>query len=208
MSRWIVVLGLLALFCAGVVTLGGYAGFEFWRVGRAVPDAQVAAAPASTPEAPAAPSAPPAACAEGKAAFEAKDFEAATTKLEVCVELAPDDNAARMLLGRAWAQVGRFERADVQLTHALGDNPGDERGWEALVYARVHSDNDRGALLALDDWLDQKPDSSVALRMRADVHYRLGDRAPALADAERSCTLGDADGCTLKSRLADVRRHR
>jgi hypothetical protein len=44
--------------------------------------------------------------------------------------------------------------------------------------------------------------------MRADVRYRLGELGLARDDAARACALGDADGCTLETRMKDAGRRR
>ena len=226
MPRWLAITLLLLLSCAGIVTLGGYAGFSWWKVNRG--DGDVGGTPVangagagdvatvatgaengSTATGTAGASGAGAgACAAGLAAFEAKDYETASTHLDTCVETHPADNASLMLRGRAWAQLKRWERADADLEKALAVDPADERGWEALAYARTHNENDRGAALALDKWIAVNPNAPSAFRMRADVRYRLGDRPGALDDAGRSCALGDADGCTLEGRLKDAGKRR
>lgn len=220
MPRWLAITLLLLLSCAGIVTLGGYAGFSWWKVNRG--DGDVGGLPTGTEPGggtsaggvatvatgPGAGASGAGACAAGLAAFEAKDYETASTQLDTCVETHPADNASLMLRGRAWAQLERWERADADLEKALAVDPTDERGWEALAYARTHNENDRGAALALDKWIAVNPNAPSAFRMRADVRYRLGDRPGALDDAGRSCALGDADGCTLEGRLKDAGKRR
>jgi predicted Zn-dependent protease len=163
---------------------------------------------ASTATEPVPPPAPSPACAEGRAAFEAKDYETATTRLEVCVEAHPEDNAALILRGRAYAQLGSWDRAERDLETGLDADATDGRAWAALAFVRGRNGNDRGVVTACDRWLAQDPAAAEALRMRGDAKFRLGDRDGAMADAERSCTLGDADGCTLQTRLQDARKHR
>ncbi len=210
--RWLAIVALLLLVCGGALTLGGYAGFEWWRVNGAPEVPVVAATPATpgSPEAVMVAEAPAAAasCEEGAAAFGAKDYERATTLLDVCLEHAPEREDLRMLRGRSWAASGRYERAVTDLSRALDVRPEDAAGWEALVYSQVKSENDRAALGTLERWLDKQPDAAVALRLRADVRYRLGELGLAVDDASRACALGDADACLLETRMKDARRRR
>lgn len=210
MPRWLAITLLLVLLCGGVFTLAAYGGYQWWRVNGSTGPVATASevsegtAGADTPAAPL----PSPACAEGRAAFEAKDYETATTRLEVCVEAYPGDTEALLLRGRAYAQLGRWERAERDLETGLEAHPGDERAWEALAFARVRTGNDRGVVTACDHWLAHNASAGAALRMRGDAKFRLGDRDGALADASQSCTLGDADGCTLQVRLEDLRKRR
>jgi predicted Zn-dependent protease len=212
--RWLAITALALLVCGGVLTLGGYAGFEWWRVngsGEAVEASVEAAPPPGSAEAvmvAEAPAAPSTSCEDGAAAFAARDYDGATTQLDVCLSLTPDRPELRMLRGRAWAAVGRFERAEDDLEVALKELPDDALGWEALVYSQVRSEHDRAAQTTLDRWIARSPDSGPALRMRADVRYRLGELGLARDDADRACALGDADGCTLAARMKDARRKR
>jgi tetratricopeptide (TPR) repeat protein len=213
--RWVAIAILALLVCGGVVTLSAYAGFEWWRV-KSIPDGVVAtpepaAVDPTAPEAVLASAGPAVrspSCDEGSAAFTSKDYERATTQLGVCLELYPDRADLRMLRGRAWASLGRYERAEVDLEAALGTLPDDQAGWEALVYSQVRGDADRAALATIAAWLERNPTAPAAFRMRADVRYRLGELGLARDDAARACALGDADGCTLETRMKDAGRRR
>lgn len=205
--RWVVLVVALALLCGGVVSLLAYGGYEYKRVADATVPVAGGAAQADAPAADAPPPAAPS-CAEGKDAFTAKDYELTTTLLAVCLDAHPSDTEARLLLGRAYAATGRYERADSELEAALAQRPGDAAGWEALAYARVKAENDRGAASALDKWITLDAGARSAWRMRADVRYRMGDAEGAARDAAQACALGDEDGCTLQSRMKDVSRRR
>ncbi|GDX80924.1 hypothetical protein LBMAG42_27350 [Deltaproteobacteria bacterium] len=219
MLRWIAIAFLFLLVCGGGLTLASYAGFEWWRVNGAAPseaEPPVAAAPGpTTPPAGGEPGAPAAsegaslaACDAGTAAFVAKDYGETIAQLDVCLEAHPNAVEAKLLRGRAYAAVERFDLAQIDLEKALVERPGDEPGWEALAYSRVRTENDRGAITALDAWIALNPSAARAWRMRADARFRLGNPTAALIDAERSCALGDADGCTLETRIKETRKRR
>ncbi len=205
--RWVAILFVLALLCAGVVTLLAYGGYEYKRVAEATLPDNVAGSAAAAP-APAAPAPAAQSCADGKAAFAAKDYETTTTLLAVCADANPRDADARLLLGRAYAATGRYERAASELEAALAARPDDAAGWEALAYSRIQSENDRGAEAALDKWITLDAGAPVAWRMRADVRYQMGDSEGSARDAAQACALGDDDGCTLHKRMKDVKRRR
>lgn len=216
MLRWATLAILLLLVCGGGLTLASYAGFEWWRVSRGGEVGAVEEAPAPIPvgapgEASLAPSTPgptTVACAAGSEAFVAKDYGEAITQLDVCLDAHPGDADAKLLRGRAYAAQERFDLAQIDLERALIDRPGDEPGWEALAYSRVRTENDRGAIAALDAWIALNPSAARAWRMRADARFRMGNPTAALIDAERSCALGDVDGCTLEARIKETRKRR
>jgi len=200
--RWVIV-AILILACGGIFALGGYAGFEFWRVGRVANEMETERL---APPDPVQPPPEPPECAEGLAAFAAKDYEATTSSLEVCLDALPDHAEARLARGRANAALGRYERADLDLSRGLALRPDVVEGWEALVYARSQNGDDRGAVTAADRWLAVQPDAARAIRMRADARYRMGELAEARGDAGRACTLGDADACELEKRMRAARK--
>ncbi len=216
MLRWVAIGFVFLLLCGGVLALASYAGFEWWRVSQSGesgwvpvtsgPEAPVPANAAGGGGAPI--KAASAACAAGSAAFAAKTYDEAITQLDVCLETHPDDADAKLLRGRAYAAIGRYDLAQLDLEKALIDRPADEAGWEALAYSRVRTENDRGAIAALDSWIALNPNAARAWRMRADARFRMGNPTAALIDAERSCALGDVDGCTLETRIKESRRRR
>ncbi len=200
--RWVIV-AILILACGGFVALGGYAGFEFWRVGNV--STEMEAERLAPPPPVEAPPTPPE-CEAGLAAFAAKDYEGTTSLLEVCLDAVPDHAEARLARGRANAALGRYERADLDLSRGLALRPDVVEGWEALVYARSQNGDDRGAVTAADRWLAVQPGAARAIRMRADARYRMGELAEARDDAARACALGDADACELEKRMKAARK--
>lgn len=202
--RWLAVALILVLVCGGFLALGGYAGFEYWRVGQSLtaeaPVEDVAPVPEVAP--------PSTACADGIAAFDARDYDAATSRLDVCLEADPANVEARLRRGRAWAALGRYERADVDLVRGLADRPDAAEAWEALVFSRAQNGDDRGAITAAERWLAVDPTAARPLRLRADSRYRLGEYEAALTDAKDACAKGDAEGCVLEARMKDARKHR
>ncbi len=205
--RWVAILLVVALLCAGTATLLVYGGYEYNRVADAALPEPSVATPMGEPIVDA-PAAAGQSCADGKAAFLAKDYERTTTLLAVCLDANPADVDARLQLGRAYAASGRYERADAELAAALAARPEDAAAWQALAYARTQSGNDRSAESALDKWIAWDPSAPVAWRMRAEARYRVGDSEGAGRDAAQACALGDEDGCTLQKRMKDVSRRR
>lgn len=200
---------LLCLFCAGIVVLGGYGGFEIFRVtsGSSAASADekardlrteaevVAEAESIAPR-----------CEEGKLALAEKRFEAAADFLESCVAARPDQADVLFDRARAYAGLERFERAEADLTRALDIEGNNQSGWETLAWVRIRTGNDTGAVSALDHWLALDPAAGEAYRSRADALYRLGRADLAEHDARKACDLGVADGCVLEDRIRSVRR--
>lgn len=200
---------LLVLFCGGIVALGGYGGFEMFRVTSSSAaaqqdekardlrtEAEVAAdAEAALPR-----------CDEGKLALAEKRFEAAADALESCVSARPDQADVLFDRARAYAGLERYERAEADLTRALDLEGNNKAGWETLAWVRIRMGNDSGAVSALDHWLALDPAAGEAYRSRADALYRLGRGDLAEHDARKACDLGVADGCVLEDRIRSVRR--
>jgi tetratricopeptide (TPR) repeat protein len=196
----IVAILVLLLLCAGGVVLAGYGGFEFWRVNSAateVEEAEESAAQEAAEEVVAGKER----CAEGHAALEARAYDAALVALDACVLASPGEAGPLIDRGQVYARTDLFERAEADLEKAVGIDGSRVDAWETLAWVRVRLGDDTRAIEALDHWIALRPDNGEAYRMRADAHYRAGDRGRAVEDANRSCNLGNPDGCTLEERL-------
>lgn len=196
---------LLLFLCAGVLALGGYGGFEVFRLTSEEEAAATAVEKVVAQTQVESQSMLPR-CDEGKLALAEKRFDAAADALETCVAAFPDDNEALFARGRAYAGLERFERAELDLSRALEREGSRADGWETLAWVRVRVGDDPAAIDALDHWIALNPAAGEAYRSRADARYRLGKPEDAVRDARRACDLGVADGCLLEERIRAVSR--
>ena len=194
------VVALLLMICAGVVVLGGYGGFEFWRVQKSAAEGeqeQIVEEVEAAEEV----EAGKLRCAEGRAAYEAKEYDKAVDALDACVTALPGDAAAIIDRGRAYARIERYERAEADLQKGLLLDGTRVDGWETLAWVQVRLGDDAAAIESIARWLALRPDAGDAYLMRADAQYRLGLRMEGIQDAKHACDLGLPDGCTLEERM-------
>ena len=194
------VVALLVLACGGALALGGYGGFEYWRLAQV--ESEVVEADARLAEAEAeAEARRSAACEEGQFAYAAKDYGRAVDRLDECIELDPGNAVALLARGKSYAQLERFERAEADIDRAAALDGSNAEAWKALAWVRVRLADDAGAIAAADRWVALEPNAAEAYQLRADAAYRQGLVELAVRDATRACDLGLADGCLLKSRM-------
>ncbi len=194
------VVALLLLACGGVVALGSYGGFEYWRLAQVESEVAVADARLAEAEA-AAEQRRNAACEEGQFAYAAKDYGRAVDRLDECIELDPGNATALLARGKSYAQLERFERAEADIDRAAAIDGSNAETWKALAWVRVRLSDDPGAVAAADRWVALEPNEAAAYQLRADAAYRQGLVELAVRDATRACDLGLEEGCALKARM-------
>ncbi|MBM4364691.1 MAG: tetratricopeptide repeat protein [Deltaproteobacteria bacterium] len=199
------VVALLVLACAGALVLGGYGGFEYFRLEKVEAEQEAVAARIEAADE-AAGGRQAAACELGEVAYAARDFGRAITHLDECLEQAPGNAAALLMRGKSYAQLERYERAEIDIALAAEIDGTSVEAWRTLAWTRVRTGDDRGAIEAIDRWLALVPGAAEALHMRADCAYRLGSMQEALRDAARACDLGAQEGCALQERIRSAGR--
>lgn len=199
------VVALLALACAGLLALGGYGGFEYFRLEQVEAEQEEVAARIEAAEE-AAGGRQAAACDLGEVAYAARDFGRAITHLDECLELEPDNPGALLMRGKSYAQLERFERAEIDIARAAEIDGTSVDAWKTLAWTRVRTGDDRGAMEATDRWLALVPAAADAYLTRADCAFRLGLTREAIADAKRACELGAPEGCALQERIRQSAR--
>jgi tetratricopeptide (TPR) repeat protein len=207
MWKWIVgivVVGAL-LCCVGVI---GGAGWWWWH---ARADAAEAVAAVEVRQAEAEREADDAAAEtarlaarrqDGRARYESGDYEGAVDAYTDVLAATPSDGDALLGRGRALARLDRLASAEPDLVDATRLLPDRKDGWETLAWVLTREGSDGEAASALDHLVALDPTDAKALRDRASARYHTGDLAGARADAAQSCTLGLAEGCTLKQNIA------
>jgi len=129
--------------------------------------------------------APPPAAAEAARAFDRGDYPQAAALARQRLRALPRDTAARLVLGRAEAALGRFESAYQTCRSLLALQP---RNTDALYYLSI-----LGGVLAqaeYDRLFAQSPDSSRAHQLRGDLH--VAQEHPVEAETEYKAALAGA----------------
>ncbi|HZW59193.1 MAG TPA: tetratricopeptide repeat protein, partial [Woeseiaceae bacterium] len=119
-------------------------------------------------------------------AYAEKDWNAAQEKLADILRRSPGDNAARVLLGAVHLQSGNLGQAEMYLSAAVADAPGNADARRLLAETRLQlnkSDEAQQALRPLVDTPDADPRS---LAMAARVDMLSGNYAGAADFLERS----------------------
>ncbi len=199
------VVALLVLACAGVLALGGYGGLEYLRLEKVETEQEEVAARIEAAEE-AAGDRQAAACDLGEVAYAARDFGAAIGHLDECLEQEPENAGGFLMRGKSYAQLERYERAEIDITRAAGLDGTSVDAWKTLTWTRVRTGDDRGAIEAADRWLALVPNAADAYLSRADCAFRLGLTREAIADAKRACELGAPEGCALQERIRQAAR--
>lgn len=201
------VVALVVLACAGVLVLGGYGSFEYFRLEKLEAEQEAVAARIEAADETAG-GRQAAACELGDVAYAGRDFGRAIAHLDECLEQEPANAAALLTRGKSYAQLERYERAEIDITLAAEIDGTIVEAWRTLAWTRVRTGDDRGAIEAIDRWLALVPGAAEALHMRADCAYRLGSMEEALRDAARACDLGAQEGCELRERVRAATRGR
>lgn len=102
---------------------------------------------------------------------------------------SPAREGVVLYLGRAYLQLGRADDAIPHLEQLLRYEPDNKEGRYILAMAWITRGDAGRALAQLDELLKQGPNPSVHYA-RALAQYRLGRKAPALADIDAAIRLG------------------
>ena len=143
---------------------------------------------------------PPAASAAAQA-FDRGDYPQAVALARQRLRALPRDTAARLVLGRAEAALGRFESAYQAFRSLLALQP---RNTDALYYVSI-----LGGVLAEAEYgrlFAQAPDSPRAHQLRGDLH--VAQERPAEAEAEYKAAIATAPPpLDALIALGDLTRH-
>lgn len=102
---------------------------------------------------------------------------------------SPAREGVVLYLGRAYLQLGRPDEAIANLEQLLRLEPGNKEGRYILAMAWITKGDAERALVQLDELVKQGPNPSVHYA-RALAQFRLGRKAPALADIDAAIRLG------------------
>lgn len=106
-----------------------------------------------------------------------------------------------------YLQRGLVRTMTRELDLALGDlrraselKPDEVRVYEGVEYALGGQSRWPEAAACWSELIDRAPDAARAYLRRGGSYLRAGDLTRALADAEKACSLGEAQGCALARR--------
>jgi Flp pilus assembly protein TadD len=103
---------------------------------------------------------------DGVALYDGRDYEQASTRLQIVVDVRPTDAYAHYLYGLALWKSGHLSEAETALTTATSLDRNQPKGWINLARVRMQRDDFSGALQAADEALTLDPGSADALHQR------------------------------------------
>lgn len=144
-----------------------------------------------------APQVEPGHAALGSALIALHEFEAAVQELEIARQLAPDDTAAALNLGRALSSLGRHEEAIAAFRAGLaGESPLPLSPEEALAFATDLAATQQPSVAAevLQSAIASSPDSAALLDGLGTVLARQNKFSDALPYFEHAASIEPASG--------------
>lgn len=196
---------LLSLLCAGVAAAGGWYWYTSQQGARTAVRIEQETA-AINAEKQAEEDRTSQAMERGQERYLAEDWDGALDAFDAVLDAHPDDINARLGRGRAFAHLGRDERATEDLEAVLKVEPNNLQALDTLAWVYSHGGDDRAALRVLDHLIDVAPENAKAWRDRANVRFHKGEREEAIKDARQSCTLGLQEGCEMERRIKEAMR--
>lgn len=130
----------------------------------------------------------------------AGEQDAALDRLELALELAPTDKAARQTHASIVLGEPDPSKRIPALEAAVRDKPNDFRAHQALDYALARQGKFPAVVAMWNGYLARNPKDGRAYLERGGAYHQLGDAAASHADAKRACDLGFAEGCVEASR--------
>jgi tetratricopeptide (TPR) repeat protein len=138
--------------------------------------------------------------------FRRNDFAAALLEYDKAVELDPAQPDAYYWRGAATARMGQTDRALADLNECIRLDP---RRLEAYQYVDSILSARGGWDQIIASWtrlIDLEPENAKAYVERGGAYFHKGDRASAMRDAEKSCTLGNPEGCRVFAKYSPAGR--
>lgn len=137
----------------------------------------------------------------GHQAFGEKQYGQAAAAYDRAVQIAPDSYVAHYWRGRAFAEQGVDHRALVDFQKAVELRPDDVYAWRWLGHLQAKTGRYDDCVASLTRAIGIQANDAWSLYNRGRCHFHQGDKAKALADAERSCSLGLKDGCRIAAQI-------
>lgn len=134
---------------------------------------------------------------EGHERRKAGDTRGAIALLDQAIALAPENAEAHLQRGVALGEAGELERALGDLRRALELKPGDTGPYEWLDFLLTRQQRWDEIAACWTEVIERDPGSAKAYFGRGGSYYRKGDRARALQDVEKACSLGEPRGCEV-----------
>ena len=103
---------------------------------------------------------------DGTSLFDRKDYEGASTQLQIVTDNRPNDAYAHYLFGLALWKTGHLDEAESALTTSSTLDGQKPKCWINLARVRMQKDDFSGALQAADQALTLDPGSADALHQR------------------------------------------
>ena len=121
-------------------------------------------------------------------------FAESLAVLESLCSLEPEDLGNWSNRGYELNQLGRYDDALAVLETALAQDKDEPVVLSNKAYALMKTGRDEDAMKAVEHSLKSSPNNAYALRTRADLRIRKGDRAKACDDLTLAKALGSAPG--------------
>lgn len=104
--------------------------------------------------------------------------------LRKVMETSPGDLMLQRNLGGQEVQAGEFAKAAAIWKSMVEGNPRDIDGWNDLAYSRAYLGDRAGALLAIRQYVQLRPNEANPLDSEADIHYLFKEYKEAAAGYE------------------------
>ena len=130
------------------------------------------------------------------------DLAGAAQQLDRAIQLYGQKEAgayARYLRARVHSASGALKEAETELRSAVALRPDLAEAWSDLGHIREKSDDDEGALAALQRSVQVNPDGAVARTRLGSLYLRLGKPVDAVPHLERAVQLSPDDQTALNS---------
>jgi tetratricopeptide (TPR) repeat protein len=117
-------------------------------------------------------------------------YDRAKDDFRQVLELKPDNDLARFLLGNAYVMTGQFREALPHLQHYCGLKPDDPQGIAALAGCQRALGSAEDARRSLDDWLRGHTGTAEVFLVRGEAAMDLGNPEEALGFFRQAEALG------------------
>jgi len=81
--------------------------------------------------------------------------------------------------------------------------PDDVGTWRLLGFLQGKNDRFDDCVASLSKAIELKPDQGWTFYNRSRCYFKKGDKAKAVADAQRSCSLGVKEGCKVAVQIRE-----